>query len=92
MQVGRVVGKVVSTVKHRSMNGQKLLLVQPYLVDGKTADGDPQIAIDSVGAGIGEEVMITSDGRFARERLGVDATPVRWSVIAIKDEERKSTK
>ena len=88
MQVARVVGTVNSTVKHHSMQGQKLLLIQPYQVDGETADGDPQVAIDSVGAGIGEDVMITSDGRFARDKLGVDATPVRWSVIGIVDEKQ----
>ena len=67
------------------MNGQKLLIVQPCLADGKTPDGDPLVAIDAVGAGRGETVIITSDGRFARGMLGVDATPVRWSVIGIED-------
>ena len=43
-------------------------------------------AIDAVGAGIGEKVIITSDGRAAREILGAEATPVRWSVIGICDE------
>jgi microcompartment protein CcmK/EutM len=44
------------------------------------------IAVDSVGAGIGERVMLTSDGRFARQWLQSPATPVRWTVIAIEDE------
>lgn len=85
MQLARVIGRATSTVKHSSMNGQKLLVVQPQLVNGQ-ADGDPLLAIDGIGAGIGETVMITSDGRYARELLQAEATPVRWSVIGIADE------
>jgi ethanolamine utilization protein EutN len=85
MQVGLVIGTATSTVKHPSMRGQKLLVVQPLMADGRSTDGDPQIAVDAVGAGRGERVMITSDGRYTRELLKADATPVRWSVIAIAD-------
>lgn len=85
MQLARVIGTATSTIKHASMQGQKLLIVQPQLISGKP-DGEPLLAIDDVGAGTGETVMITSDGRHARELLGVDATPVRWTVIGIKDE------
>ena len=84
MQLALVIGRATSTVKHGSMAGQKLLVVQPQLVTGQ-ADGDPLLAIDGVGAGMGETVMITSDGRYARELLKTDATPVRWSVIGIED-------
>jgi ethanolamine utilization protein EutN len=85
MQLALVIGRATSTIKHSSMHGQKLLVVQPQLIDGKP-DGDPLLAIDGVGAGMGERVMITSDGRFAREVLQAEATPVRWSVIGIADE------
>ena len=85
MLYGKVIGTAVSTVMHASMEKQKLLVVQPYMADRRTSDGDPQVAIDSVGAGIGEFVMITSDGAFAREILGVDKTPVRWTVIGLDD-------
>ena len=85
MQVGLVVGTATSTVKHATMNGQKLLIVQPLMADGKTPDSDPQIAVDAVGAGVGERVMISSDGKYMREILKTDATPVRWSVIGICD-------
>jgi Carbon dioxide concentrating mechanism/carboxysome shell protein len=67
------------------MRGQKLLVVQPLLAGGRTPDGDPQIAVDAVGAGKGQTVMISSDGRFMREVLNAEATPVRWSVIGISD-------
>ena len=85
MQLAFVVGTATSTVKHASMRGQKLLVVQPLMADGRSPDGDPQIAVDSVGAGKGERVMITSDGKFTREVLKAEATPVRWSVIGISD-------
>lgn len=85
MQLGLVVGTAVSTVKHATMQGCKLLVIQPRLADGKTPDGDPVLAVDGVGAGRGETVIITSDGRHARELLNADATPVRWTVIGIRD-------
>ena len=86
MQLGIVVGSATSTVKHASMNGQKLLVIQPTLADGRSPDGDPVLAVDGVGAGRDEVVMISSDGRFGRELLKSEATPVRWTVIGIKDE------
>ena len=85
MQLAFVVGTATATVKHPSLEGRKLLIVQPRLADGRTPDGDPLIAVDGVGAGCGETVMITSDGRGAREMLQSDVTPVRWTVIGIRD-------
>ena len=85
MQRALVVGTATATVKHSTMRGQKLLVVQPLMADDRTADGDPQVAVDAVGAGKGETVMITSDGKFMREILQTEATPVRWSVIGISD-------
>jgi len=85
MQIGLVVGTATSTVKHASMQGWKLLIVQPYGVDGRTPDGEPVIAVDSLGAGRGEQVLITSDGKATRALLKADATPVRWSVMGIQD-------
>jgi ethanolamine utilization protein EutN len=82
---GRVIGSATATVKHPSMEGSKLLLVQPCGPDGYTPDGDPMLAVDVLGAGIGEKVIISSDGKGTRELLGSDNTPVRWSVIGIAD-------
>jgi ethanolamine utilization protein EutN len=86
MQMAKVVGTAIATVKDPTLRGTKLLLVQPFMADGQSPDGEPLLAVDSVGAGIGETVMITSDGRYAREFLKTDATPVRWTVAGIKDE------
>lgn len=85
MQPAKVIGSITATVKHSSMQGAKMLLVQPQLVQGQ-ADGDPLIAVDGVGAGMGETVLITSDGRHSRKILQTDATPVRWTIIGIVDE------
>jgi len=67
------------------MAGVKLLVVQALLADGRTPDGEPILAADRLGAGRGETVIISSDGRFTRELLKDDTTPVRWSVIGIKN-------
>ena len=85
MQEARVMGTAISMMKHESMVGSKLLIVQPYLVDGKSPDGFPLLALDTFGAGKGDTVIITSDGRAMRELLQADATPARWSVAGIKD-------
>ena len=84
MQPAKVIGSITATMQHSSMQGAKMLLVQPQLVEGQ-ADGDPIIAVDGVGAGMGETVLITSDGRHSRKILQTDATPVRWTIIGIVD-------
>jgi ethanolamine utilization protein EutN len=62
-----------------------MLVVQFYGVDGRTPDGDPVLAVDHLGAGRGDTVLLTSDGRGTRALLKNDNTPVRWSVMGIKD-------
>ncbi len=85
MFVGRVMGTATSTVKHPSMEGWKLLLVMALQADGRSIEGDPILVVDSLGAGRGEKVMITSDGIGARELLHNMQSPVRWSVLGICD-------
>jgi len=85
MQSAFVVGTAVATIKHSSMEGQKLLIVQPQMADRHTPDGDPQIAVDGTGVGIGQRVIITSDGRIARDIVQDENSPVRWTVIGISD-------
>lgn len=85
MQLALVVGTATATVKHASLEGCKLLVVQPVLADGRSPDGDPQLAVDRLGAGLGERVIITSDGKGAREMLGVEKTPLRWTVLGLID-------
>ena len=85
MQLARVIGTTISTVKHPSLVGQKMLLVTPLMADRKTVDGDAIIAVDAVGAGRDEIVLITSDGKHAGELLGRNDSPVRWTICGIVD-------
>lgn len=85
MQSGTVVGTATSTVKHPSLQGWKLLVVQFHGVDGRTPDGEPVLAVDALGAGKGQRVILSSDGKSTRALLGSDTTPVRWSVVGIED-------
>ncbi len=84
MQIGRVIGTVVSTTKHHKMEGAKLLLVQPITPDG-TAKGVAVLTIDSVGAGVGETVLIVIEGKSAGDALGRKAAPVDAAIIGIID-------
>ena len=84
MQLGRVIGTLVATQKHRKLEGAKLLLVQPLTLDDQPR-GVPVLTIDSVGAGIGEKVLIVIEGRAAGEALGKKAAPVDAAIIGIVD-------
>jgi ethanolamine utilization protein EutN len=84
VQLARVVGTVVATQKHRAFEGAKLLLVQP--VDLNDAPrGATLLAVDSVGAGVTERVLIVLEGRAAGEALGRKGAPVDAAVIGIVD-------
>ena len=84
MQIGRVIGTVVSTQKHKTFEGAKLLLVQPINVDD-TPRGTAVLAVDGVGAGVDEKVLIVLEGRAAGETLGKKGAPVDAAVVAIID-------
>ncbi len=84
MQIGRVVGHATATVKHASMKGWRLLLVQLLLADGKE-DGEPLLAIDHLGAGAGSRVIVTNDGAAVRELVGAKNSPIRWMVLGLCD-------
>ncbi|MDR1957891.1 MAG: EutN/CcmL family microcompartment protein [Planctomycetaceae bacterium] len=85
MLQAKVIGHAVSTVKHPTMNGRKLLIAQPLGPGNRRPDGDPQLVIDTLGAGVGEDVLISNDGKYAAEVIKQKATPVRWTVIGIID-------
>lgn len=84
MQIARVVGTVVATQKHRKFEGAKLLMVQPLNLDD-TPRGNALLAVDGVGAGVHEKVLIVLEGRAAGEALGKKAAPVDAAVIGIVD-------
>jgi ethanolamine utilization protein EutN len=85
MQIARVVGTVVSTQKHGKFEGAKLLLVQPLNLDD-TPRGATLLAVDGVGAGVDEKVLIVLEGRAAGEALGKKGAPVDAAIVGIIDE------
>lgn len=84
MQIARVVGTVVSTQKHNKFEGAKLLLVQPLSADD-TPRGTPLLAVDGVGAGVQERVLIVLEGRAAGDALGKRWAPVDAAIVGIID-------
>lgn len=84
MQIGRVVGTVVSTQKNKKLEGAKLLLVQPETLDEKPR-GVAVLAIDSVGAGVGERVLLVIEGKAAGDALGKKGAAVDAAIIGIVD-------
>jgi ethanolamine utilization protein EutN len=84
MQIARVIGSVVATQKSRKFEGATLLLVQP-LNDDDTPRGAALLAVDSVGAGVTEKVLVVLEGRSAGEALGKKWAPVDAAIIGIID-------
>jgi microcompartment protein CcmK/EutM len=84
MQIARVIGTVVATQKHRTFEGAKLLLVQPLNMDDSPR-GATLLAVDGVGAGVHEKVLVVLEGRAAGEALGRTAAPVDAAVVGIVD-------
>ncbi|HKE82774.1 MAG TPA: EutN/CcmL family microcompartment protein [Vicinamibacterales bacterium] len=84
MQLARVVGTVVATQKHLKFEGAKLLLVQPIGLDD-TPRGTALLAVDSVGAGVHEKVLVVIEGRAAGEALGRKVAPVDAAIVGIVD-------
>ncbi len=85
MQAALVIGHGTSTVKHSTLDNLKLLVVQPLMADGRAPDGPPLLAVDRMGAGLHETVMLTSDGSAIRDMFQVENAPIRWAVLGVID-------
>lgn len=85
MILGRVTGSVVSTIHHPVVDGRKLLMADRLDQDGKPTGGYI-IALDAIGAGMGETVLILDEGNGARQLLDDDQAPVRSMVVGIVDD------
>ena len=83
MYLGRVIGTVVSTSKNESLIGMKLLIVEK-LTERLEREGSTEIAVDSVGAGTGE-IVIVCKGSSARYVFGDGSAPVDTSIVGIVD-------
>jgi ethanolamine utilization protein EutN len=83
--LGRVCGTVVSTIEHPFYDGRKQLIVRACTPDG-AFDGDRYvIAVDLVGAGVGETVLVEDEGNSARQLMGAVNAPVRSVIVGIVD-------
>jgi ethanolamine utilization protein EutN len=85
MQHAIVIGHATSTVKHPSLVGWRLAVVQTLGADGKP-EGETLLAVDNLGCGVGDRVVVNNDGKRVRELIGDDKSPARWFVAAIVDE------
>ena len=84
MLIGRVIGELVATQKHPSHVGRKALLVQPLELDG-TDRGLAVVAFDAVDAGVGDRVLLVTEGFSAMTSVGRPESPIDMSVIGIVD-------
>jgi ethanolamine utilization protein EutN len=85
MILARVTGRLVSTIHHASMDGCKLLVLDKLDHAGEPT-GNYVIAVDAVGAGAGETVLMLDEGNGARQILGGKDLPVRSVVVGIVDD------
>jgi ethanolamine utilization protein EutN len=84
MLIGRVIGDVVATQKAASHEGRKILVVQPLNLDG-TDRGEVVLALDAVSAGVGERVLLTTEGYSAMTSVGRPNSPIDAAAIGIID-------
>ncbi|MEI6351568.1 MAG: EutN/CcmL family microcompartment protein [Verrucomicrobiota bacterium] len=83
MRTAIIHGYATSVVKHKSLDGWRLLIAVP-----ESPDVPPQLVIDNLGAAIGQRVVISSDGGESRKMVGDESSPARWNVAGIIDPER----
>jgi len=84
MRLAQVIGPVVATRRNRALDAATLLLTQPVDRDGQPVGG-AHLAVDSVGAGVGDLVLLVLEGRAAAAVLGSRAAPVDAAIVGIVD-------
>ena len=84
MLIGRVVGEVVATHKHASHEGRKALLIQPLNLDGSNR-GDAVVALDAVDAGLGDRVLLVTEGYSAMTSVERPQSPIDMAAIGFID-------
>jgi len=85
MIIGKVCGAIHSTINHKFYDNRKLLVVDKLHPNGKPT-GDYLIALDSVGAGSGETVLVIDEGNSARSIVKDDMAPLRSIIVGIIDD------
>lgn len=86
MQLAKVNGNVVSSIKNEHLTGHKLLLVRAIDTKGTYISEKDIIAIDQVDAGIGDIVLITQEGDAVQQILGHKKAPVNTIIVAVVDD------
>jgi len=85
MILGKVCGTIHSTINHEFYNNKRLLILDRLTPEG-TPTGQYLIAIDSVGAGAGETVLVLDEGNGARQIVGESMAPLRSIIVGIVDD------
>lgn len=85
MLIGRVIGELVATHKHPSHEGRKVLIVQPLNLDGSDR-GDAVLALDAVDAGVGDRILLSTDGWASSSAVARPQSPIDMAVIGFIDE------
>ena len=85
MKIGRVSGTVVSTISSPVYDGRRLLLCDLLDERGEERSGGYVIAVDAVGAGAGERVLILDEGNSARQVVDLEDAPIRAVIVGIID-------
>jgi ethanolamine utilization protein EutN len=84
MLIAHVIGELISTHKHQSHVGRKALIVQPLDLDGSKR-GDAVIAFDAVDAGVGDRVLLVTEGFSAMTSVGRPESPIDMAVVGVID-------
>ncbi len=84
MFIARVIGEVVSTIKHPALRGKTLLVVEKLTERGEPT-GDSQLAVDSVSAGEGDRVLVLDEGSSAALVTDLDNPPIRAVIVGVID-------
>jgi ethanolamine utilization protein EutN len=85
VKVGRVAGTVVSTINHSIFDGRRLLIVDLLGITGELTD-EYVIAVDAVGTGDGETVLVLDEGNSARQVVDDPDAPIRAVIVGVVDE------
>jgi len=83
--IGKVSGEIYSTINHKFYDGKKLLIIDKITPTGSVTSGY-LIAVDSVGAGVGETVLVIDEGNSARQVVDDSSAPIRSIIIGIIDD------
>jgi len=85
MNYARIDGSIVTAASHPSMVGTRTVICQPLDADGRD-EGAPVLAVDPLGAGLHQRVILSTDGAATRKLIGDPHTPLRNLIIGIVDE------